>query len=268
MAKTALEQWDETAANNTDVGSVNIDEGCAPSGMNNAHREEMAQFAKWLGDDTLASAATTDLGSVPGRCVDVSGTTTITAFGTIKAGTIKFIRFTGALTLTYNATSLILYSKTSITTYNGLVMMFRSLGSGNWVEVSHTPAVVTFTPTPNFGGGTTGLAGTFTGRLTRLGNLVTLNAYFAFSAKGSSTGAFAFGGFGPIAKASPAYWPGAVSQDANFASLVAGSNAVINGGENAVRLRANITTGSVALTDVNFTNTTTFAVSITFECDP
>lgn len=137
MAKTALEQWDETAANNTDVGSINIDEGCAPSGMNNAHREEMAQFAKWLGDDTLASAATTDLGSVPGRYVSVTGTTTITAFGTIKAGTIKYVKFTGALTLTHNATSLILPGLSNITTKAGDTAVFVSEGSGNWRCISY-----------------------------------------------------------------------------------------------------------------------------------
>lgn len=132
MAKTALEQWDETAASNTDVGSVNIDEGCAPSGMNNAHREEMAQIAKWLGDDTLASASTTDLGSVPGRYVSVTGTTTITALGTIKAGTIKHVKFTGILTLTQNATSLILPGGASIVTAAGDTAILVSEGSGNW----------------------------------------------------------------------------------------------------------------------------------------
>lgn len=139
MAKTALEQFDETAANNTDVGSNNIDEGNAPSTMNNAIRELMSQMAKWLGDDTLASAGTTDLGSVPGRYVNITGTTTITAFGTIKAGTVKYVKFAGALTLTHNASSLILPGSANITTVAGDTAIFASEGSGNWRCLVYQP---------------------------------------------------------------------------------------------------------------------------------
>lgn len=142
MAKTALEQWDETAANNLDRGGVNIGEGCNPSDVNNAMRELMSQVAKWLGDDTIASAATTDLGSKPGRYVEITGTTTITGFGTIKAGTIKFVKFAGALTLTHNATSLILPGATNIVTAAGDTAVFVSEGSGNWRCLSYQRAAV------------------------------------------------------------------------------------------------------------------------------
>ena len=140
MAKTALEQWDETAANNLDRGGVNIAEGCNPSDVNNAMRELMSQVAKWLGGDTVASATTTDLGSVPGRYVTVSGTTTITGLGTIKAGTIKFVKFAGILTLTHNATSLILPGAGNILTAAGDAAIFVSEGSGNWRCLNYTPA--------------------------------------------------------------------------------------------------------------------------------
>ena len=43
MAKNKVSEWSSTAANNTDVGSIDIAEGCAPSGINNAIREVMAQ---------------------------------------------------------------------------------------------------------------------------------------------------------------------------------------------------------------------------------
>lgn len=45
MAKNATSDWDTTAANNTDVGGVNIDESCAAANINNAIREVMAQIA-------------------------------------------------------------------------------------------------------------------------------------------------------------------------------------------------------------------------------
>ena len=44
MAKNAYSDWSTTAASNTDVGGINIDEGCAMAGLNNAMREIMAQL--------------------------------------------------------------------------------------------------------------------------------------------------------------------------------------------------------------------------------
>ena len=43
MAKNKVSEWSATASNNTDIGGINIAEGCAPSGINNAIRELMAQ---------------------------------------------------------------------------------------------------------------------------------------------------------------------------------------------------------------------------------
>ncbi|MFT6659326.1 collagen-like protein [Maritalea sp.] len=212
----------------------------------------------------IASATTTDLSTATGDFVDVTGTTTITGLGTADAGVTRTVRFTGILTLTYNATSLILYSGKDITTYNGLVMEFRSLGSGNWVEVSQTPAYFTFTPAPSFGGGSVGLAGTFTGFGRKLGNFVTLWARCILTSKGSSTGSFAFGGFGEIASPDLAYWAGSSTKLSNFVSLVAGANVYMTGGENVVRLEAPTTAGSTDLTHVNFSDTTEFSIEISY----
>ena len=44
MPKDKVSDWSSTAANNTDVGGINIAEGMAPSGVNNAMREIMAQI--------------------------------------------------------------------------------------------------------------------------------------------------------------------------------------------------------------------------------
>jgi len=43
MAKNKVSEWSATASNNTDISGINIAEGCAPSGINNAIREIMAQ---------------------------------------------------------------------------------------------------------------------------------------------------------------------------------------------------------------------------------
>jgi hypothetical protein len=44
MAKNKISEWSAVPANNTDVGGIDIAEGCAPSGINNAIREMMAQI--------------------------------------------------------------------------------------------------------------------------------------------------------------------------------------------------------------------------------
>ena len=44
MAKNKISEFSATASNNTDIGGINIAEGCAPSGINNAIRELMAQL--------------------------------------------------------------------------------------------------------------------------------------------------------------------------------------------------------------------------------
>lgn len=88
----------------------------------------------------IASAATTDLSAATGDFVNITGTTTITALGTAASGIARTVKFTGALTLTHNATSLILPGAANITTAAGDVAIFRSLGSGNWVCVTYTKA--------------------------------------------------------------------------------------------------------------------------------
>jgi hypothetical protein len=75
MAKNKVSEYSATAANNTDIGGINIAEGCAPSGINNAIRELMAQLKDMqagtdgdnftiggnlsvTGDSTIGSAST------------------------------------------------------------------------------------------------------------------------------------------------------------------------------------------------------------------
>jgi len=56
MAKTKISEYDVTAGNNTDINSINIDEGCSPSGINNAIRALMSHLKNWqsgVSGDTL-----------------------------------------------------------------------------------------------------------------------------------------------------------------------------------------------------------------------
>lgn len=100
---------------------------------------------QWYAQEvSLASAGTTDLGTYPSASVTVTGTTTITSFGsTATTGAIRFIEFSGALTLTHNATSLIIPGGANITTAAGDCAIVRHEGSGNWRVLHYQKATGT-----------------------------------------------------------------------------------------------------------------------------
>lgn len=89
---------------------------------------------------TVASATSTAIGAAAANAVDISGVTTITSFDTVAAGIERSVRFTGALTLTHNAVSMILPGAANIVTAAGDTAHFRSLGSGNWICLDYTRA--------------------------------------------------------------------------------------------------------------------------------
>jgi hypothetical protein len=93
----------------------------------------------------IASAATTNIASATGAYVHITGATTITAFNTAAAGVVRILEFDAALTLTHNATSLILPFARNITTAAGDVAVMVSEGSGNWrcVSYSNKPTAAT-----------------------------------------------------------------------------------------------------------------------------
>jgi hypothetical protein len=91
----------------------------------------------------MASASTVDLSTADGFYVNITGTTTITGLGTESAGVHYLLKFAGILTLTHNATSLILPGGASITTGAGDVAWMISEGSGNWRCAFYSPATPT-----------------------------------------------------------------------------------------------------------------------------
>lgn len=88
----------------------------------------------------VASATTCDIGAAASNYVRVTGTTTITGLGTIASGVRRQVVFAGILTLTHNATSLILPTGATITTAAGDCALFESEGSGNWRCVNYQRA--------------------------------------------------------------------------------------------------------------------------------
>jgi hypothetical protein len=87
MPKTKISEYSSTANSNTDISGINIDEGCAPSGINNAIRTLMAQLKDWQsgtsGDYTAVAAGGTGVGTLTG-VIKGNGTS---AFSAATAGT-------------------------------------------------------------------------------------------------------------------------------------------------------------------------------------
>lgn len=133
MTKDDPYDWDTDEANNEEIAGIPLDGNVAtPADVDDAVREIMAQWAALLATDSIASDTTTDLSTVDAECVTITGTTTITGLGTLKAGALKFLTFAAALTLTHNASSLILPGGANITTSANACAVAKSLGSGNW----------------------------------------------------------------------------------------------------------------------------------------
>jgi hypothetical protein len=82
----------------------------------------------------IASASTTDLGTLPAHVGLITGTNTITSFGNSAntSAPIYHVRYTSALTVTFNAVSLILPGNADIVTQPGDAMILQYLGNGNW----------------------------------------------------------------------------------------------------------------------------------------
>jgi microcystin-dependent protein len=81
MAKTKISEFDSTPANNTDIDSINIAEGCAPSGINNAIRELMSQLKD------QQTGASGDNFTVGGNLA-VTGTSTFTGIASAPTASV------------------------------------------------------------------------------------------------------------------------------------------------------------------------------------
>jgi len=93
MAKTKISEFDATAANNTDIDSINIAEGMAPSNVNNALRKMMSIlktefFKTGTGNTSLGDTALDSLdGSSPGGSNVAIGSGALTANTTASNNT-------------------------------------------------------------------------------------------------------------------------------------------------------------------------------------
>lgn len=87
----------------------------------------------------VESAATVNLAQQKSNLVRITGTTAITSFGNAGAGILRFLQFTGALTLTHGA-NLDLPGGADIATAVGDRAIMLSVGANAWRCVSYTRA--------------------------------------------------------------------------------------------------------------------------------
>lgn len=136
---TTLSGLSQTAASNGPDGASD-----PPSSFDDAVKYALSFIATlrdgkgFAAEVDVASAATTDIGGANSFFVRVTGTTTITSLGTSYNGP-RFIRFAGALTLTHNASSLVLPGWANITTAAGDTCVATPI-SGGWVVSQYTRA--------------------------------------------------------------------------------------------------------------------------------
>lgn len=125
---------DTTAASHSDDATVRW--GLTKGTVNQLIQEliQMSKTGAGAKGADVASAAALNIGE-DGHYFHVTGTTTITSIETRLSGQIVVLEFDGALTLTHNATSLILRGGVNVTTVAGDIFAFASEGSGNWREV-------------------------------------------------------------------------------------------------------------------------------------
>lgn len=125
-----LASWSENEGSNSPSGSTSIS-----TNLDDNLRQIQATTRKYLatkGTD-IASSGTTDLSTATGLIVDITGTTTITGFGTLSAGMWKILQFDDVVMVKYNASSMVTPGKADLVTAAGDHMVAYSMGSGNWI---------------------------------------------------------------------------------------------------------------------------------------
>jgi hypothetical protein len=122
MAKTKISEFDLTPANNTDIDGINIAEGCAPSGINNAIRELMSQLKAQ--QDGSSGDPFTITGTLTASTVVASGgSINNTTIGASTASTGRFTTLSASGATTFSGATVF----SSTTTFSGATVMSSTL---------------------------------------------------------------------------------------------------------------------------------------------
>ena len=103
MPKNKISEYSSTAGDNTDIGGINIGEGCPPSNINDSIRTQMSQLKEFLdgtSGDTLTSSKIVATTATILSGADVTGTATFNSAVVMSSSvTGTTVSFSGAATL-------------------------------------------------------------------------------------------------------------------------------------------------------------------------
>ena len=117
MPKNKLSEYSSTAGDNTDIGGINIGEGMAPSDVNNAMREQMAQLKEFIdgsSGDTITTA------KIVATTADILSGANVTGTATFNSAVVMSSTLTGATisgaanTLTVDGTDAVGFRNTPV----------------------------------------------------------------------------------------------------------------------------------------------------------
>jgi hypothetical protein len=151
MPKNKVSEWSSTPANNTDIAGINIAEGCAPSGINNAIRELMAQVKDMqagtdadnfvVGGNLLVSGSTSTftnnviLGSASTSGLTLNGATVVAPNGlTFDADTFA-VDSTAAIKVPVGTTAQRPSGATGQIRYNSTLTRFEGYNGSAWGQL-------------------------------------------------------------------------------------------------------------------------------------
>ena len=187
--------WSTTASNNATVGSINWQEGQAPSTVNNSARQEMADVAAWR---DLLSGGVASTGSA-----NVYALTTGTSVPSLAHGRVVGFRanFSNTSTATLNVDSLgakaIRYQDSSGDRaiyagaiangnfYHAVYSEDADSSSGGWIVLNPTDEIGSFTPTLQ--NATTTTYSAQEGAYTRSGSVVTIRVGLVITSIGNGS---------------------------------------------------------------------------------
>ena len=137
MSKTKISEYSSTAADNTDIGGINIGEGMAPSDVNNAMREQMSQLKEFLdgsSGDTITTAKIVATTATILSGASVTGTATFNSAvvmsgeSTLSGGSLlKRVKETTTVSATAAANTI------NYDFITQSVLYYTSDATGNWV---------------------------------------------------------------------------------------------------------------------------------------
>ena len=119
MPKTKISEFSATPANNTDIDSINIAEGCAPSGINDAIRELMAQLKDFqtgaVGDSFNGPVGTSTAAAGAFTTLSASSTTTLSGLTASTALALDASKNVVSVTNTGTGSNVLATSPTLVT---------------------------------------------------------------------------------------------------------------------------------------------------------